>query len=84
MVTTRTKRDAGSSVRTLCNLYLDHQEARRQIGEISPRHFYDQKNLLRSFVQYIGTSRLISDVATLDLQDYKKKLISAGGCPIGS
>ena len=62
-----------------CN--LDYQESRRRIGDISPRHFYDQKNLLRDFVRYIGANRSMSDVATLDLQNYKKKLINAGKNP---
>ena len=71
-------RNAGLSLRTLCNLYLDHQEARRQIGDISPRHFYDQKNLLKGFARYIGANRSIADIRTLDLQSYKKKLITTG------
>ena len=75
------RRDAGLSLRTLCNLYLDHQEPRRQIGDISPRHFYDQKNLLKGFVRHIGANRSILDVTTLDLQNYKKKLINAGKNP---
>jgi integrase len=73
--------DAGLSIGTLCNLYLDHQEARRKIGDISPRHFYDQKNLLKGFARHIGVNRSISDVTTLDLQNYKKKLINAGKNP---
>jgi hypothetical protein len=30
------------SRRTLCNLYLDHQESRAEIGEIRPRRVSDQ------------------------------------------
>jgi integrase len=75
------QRNTDLSLRVLCNLYLDHQGARQQVGDISPRHFYDQKNLLRGFARYIGANRSVSDVTTLDLQDYKKKLINAGKNP---
>ena len=75
------QRDAGLSLRTLCNLYLDHQEARREVGEISPRHFYDQRNLLKGFARYVGANRAVPDITTLDLQGYKKKLIENGKSP---
>jgi integrase len=75
------RQGVGLSLRTLCNLYLGHQEARREIGEISQRHFYDQKNLLKGFVRHIGANRLVSEVTALDLQNYKKELIHAGKNP---
>lgn len=77
----RSRENAAISIRTLCNLYLDHQEARREIGEISPRHFYEQKNLLKGFARYVGANTAVAEVTTLDLQNYKKKLINAGRNP---
>ena len=63
------------SIRTLCNLHLDHQESRASAGEIKPRQVYDQTLLLRDFAKNIGPYRRLSDISTLDLQNYRKKLI---------
>ena len=63
------------SVKTLCNLYLDHQDSRAKIGEIKWRHLNDQTAILRSFVLFLGSNRLVSDVSTMDLQNYRNKLI---------
>ncbi|MHC4159511.1 MAG: tyrosine-type recombinase/integrase [Planctomycetota bacterium] len=68
-------------VKKLCNLYLDYQESRATIGEIKPRHLYDQTNLLRDFVRFIDPNRIVSDVSTIDLQSYRRKLIKAGKPP---
>jgi integrase len=69
------------SIKTLCNLYLDHQESRAAIEEIKPRHLYDQTFLLRDFVRFVGSNRVVSDIATVDLQNYRKKLIKSGKAP---
>ena len=69
------------SLKTLCNLYLDHQESRVAIGEIKFRHVSDQIILLRDFVKSIGSNKMISDISTIDLQNYRKKLIKAGKAP---
>jgi integrase len=69
------------SIKTLCNLYLDHQESRSMIGEIKLRHLYDQIFLLRDFVRFAGPNRAVSDISTVDLQNYRKKLIKAGKSP---
>lgn len=69
------------SIKTLCNLYLDHQESRSAIGEIRLRHLYDQTSLLRGFVRFVGPNRAVSDICTVDLQNYRKKLIKAGKSP---
>jgi integrase len=69
------------SIKILCNLYLDHQESRSIIGEIKLRHLYDQTSLLRDFVRFVGPNRTVSDISTVDLQNYRKKLIKAGRSP---
>ncbi len=65
------------SIKTLCNLYLEHQESRVTIGEIKSRQFYDQTRLLRDFVKFIGPNRVVSNTSTIDLQNYRRKLIKA-------
>jgi integrase len=69
------------SIKTLCNLYLDHQESCSIIGEIRLRHLYDQTSLLRDFVRFVGPNRTVSDISTVDLQNYRKKLIKADRSP---
>ena len=66
------------SIKTMCNLYLDHQESRIAIGEVKPRHLSDQVSLLKPFVKFVGPYRLVSDISTLDLQNYRTRLIRAG------
>jgi site-specific recombinase XerD len=65
-------------IKTLCDLYLDHQESRVATGEIKQRHMSDQAFLLRAFVKFVGGHRSVSDISTLDLQSYRRKLIQAG------
>ena len=66
------------SIKMLCNLYLERQESRAEIGEIKLRQVYDQIAHLRSFVKFISSNRTISQISTIDLQNYRKKLIKAG------
>jgi len=68
-------------LKTLCNLYLDHQEIRTAVGEVKLRHVYDQTLILRSFVKLMGSNRLVSDVSTIDLQSYRQKLIKTSKTP---
>jgi len=66
------------TIKMLCNMYLDHQAARAAIGEIKARHLYDQTVLLRDFAGFVGPDRLVSEVSTMDLQLYRKRLIATG------
>lgn len=59
--------DYDLSVGTLCNLDLDRQSVRRGIGDISPQHLYDQRDLLSGFAKHIGGRVSVSNVTTLDL-----------------
>ena len=68
-------------MKTLCNMYLDHQESRAEVGEIRLRQVYDQILLLRDFVRFVGPNRIPSDVATIDLQGYRRKLINSRKAP---
>ncbi|MHC4632431.1 MAG: tyrosine-type recombinase/integrase [Planctomycetota bacterium] len=69
------------SLKTMCNLYLDHQESRATIAEIKPRQVYDQTLLLRDFARYIGPNRIMATISTVDLQNYRKKLIKSRKSP---
>jgi integrase len=68
-------------IKTLCNLYLQHQESRLAVGEIKPRQICDQTILLKDFAKYLGSHRHVSEVTTIDLQNYRQRLIRSGKCP---
>ena len=61
----------GLSLKALCNFYLEHQEARILAGEIKSRQLYDQTLLLRGFAKYFGPNRVVSEVSTVDLQNFR-------------
>jgi len=50
-------------------------------GEIKLRQFNDQIALLKDFVGFIGPARLVYEVSTIDLQDYRGKLVKEGKAP---
>lgn len=63
------------SIRALCNLYLEHQNSNVGAGQITADHYRDQVKGLRMLVRFLGQHRLISEISTLDLQNYKRKLL---------
>ena len=63
----------------LGNLYLEHQEAKVQVKELTARHYDDQINSLRMFVRFLGRHCQLDEISTIDLQNYKKKLQKAYG-----
>jgi len=69
------------SIKDLCNLYLEHQETRAKIGEIKLAGLYGHTSLLREFARFLGPNRIVSDISTIDLQNYRTKLIKAGKTP---
>ena len=69
------------SLKTLCNLFLDYQGSRLNIGEISPAYFNDQIRYLRTFAKFVGPNTLVSDVSTLDLQSFRRKLAKDSKAP---
>ncbi|MFC1760705.1 tyrosine-type recombinase/integrase [Planctomycetota bacterium] len=69
------------TVKALCNLYIDHQGSRASINEIRLRHVSDQIFLLKRFVRFIGPNRVVSDIATHDIQRFRKKLIEDNKSP---
>jgi len=66
------------SLKMLCNLYLEHQESRATVGEIKLRYVYDQILILRRFARFIGANRPVSKIVTMDLQNYRRRLIKDG------
>ena len=54
------------SIKTMCNLYLDHQESRVTVGEVKPRHISDHVSLLKAFVRFVGPHQLVSSAPAVD------------------
>jgi integrase len=62
------------TLKSLCNIYLQHQQAKAASAEITVRHYADQSTCLKKFMSFIGQHRRINEISTLDLQNYKRKL----------
>jgi integrase len=63
------------TVKTLCNLYLEHQCDAVQAGQMSASHYKDQVHSLRLLTRFLGQACTIGQIATLDLQNYRRKLL---------
>ena len=70
------------TLESLCNLYLDHQLARAKAGEIQERQYREQKPRLRAFADFIGRARLVGDIKTIELLNYRKKRIEDKRAPV--
>ena len=62
------------ALKSLCSIYLQHQQAKAASAEITIRHHADQISCLKKFISFIGQHRKIDEISTLDLQNYKRKL----------
>ena len=62
------------TLRSLCNIYLQHQQAKVASAEITIRHHADQTSCLKKFMSFIGQHRKVNEISILDLQNYKRKL----------
>ena len=62
------------TLKSLCNIYLQHQQAKAASAEITIRHHADQISCLKKFMSFIGQHRKIDEISTLNLQNYKRKL----------
>jgi len=54
------------TLKNLCNIYLQHQQAKAMSGEITLRHNADQATCLRKLMNFIGQYRKISELTTMD------------------
>jgi len=71
--------DSGVTLKELCDLYLRYQHSRVLADELTPKHYGDQVASLHRLVAFLGGARRIDTIATLDLQNYKRKLRGAYG-----
>ena len=62
------------TLKSLCNIYLQHQQTKAASAEITIRHYADQISCLKKFMSFIGQHCKINEISTIDLQNYKRKL----------
>ena len=65
----RKLQDGSIGIKTLCNLYLEHQATRVQANELTVRHNMDQIKSLRMLVCFLGQHCLVGEISALDLQN---------------
>ncbi|MFC1762566.1 tyrosine-type recombinase/integrase [Planctomycetota bacterium] len=75
----RTSTRSDITLKTLCNLYLEYQDAGVQVGQITASHYKDQVGSLRLLARFLGQHSLVDEISTLDLQNYKRKLMRSYG-----
>jgi hypothetical protein len=71
---TEVKRDVGLTVRELANRFLEAAEARRDVGELSPRTFVDYYRDCERLVRFFGRDRVVESITRDDLKLLRKHL----------
>jgi integrase len=66
--------NGATSIKELCDLYLQYQHGKVLAGELTPRHYSDQMRSLGQLACFLGEGRKISNISTLELQNYKRRL----------
>jgi len=68
----------GLTVKELCNRYLTHQLQKAGTSEISARWFEDCRRVVSSFARSVGSNRLACDLAPIDFEQHRQKLVRRG------
>ncbi|MEI7863691.1 MAG: tyrosine-type recombinase/integrase, partial [Planctomycetota bacterium] len=71
---TEVKRDVGLTVRELANRFLEAAEARRDVGELSPRTFVDYYRDCERLIRFFGRDRVVESITRDDLKLLRKHL----------
>ncbi|MHC4999802.1 MAG: tyrosine-type recombinase/integrase, partial [Planctomycetota bacterium] len=62
------------TLKQLTDMFLKYQFAKVKANGITAQHYNDQVGSLNKFMAFLGQSRRIKDISTLDLHNYKRKL----------
>lgn len=68
------KSDGEITLKQLCDLYLQYQHLKVQAKALTAGHHIEQVKSLKKLMSFIGPSRMIYEISTLDLQSYRRKL----------
>ena len=72
-----------TTLKELCNMYLSHQLARVEAGNLTAQYYADQVRSLRNLARYIGPDCWVSEIRTIELQNYRTKLLKSYGSSSG-
>jgi integrase len=62
------------ALKELCEVYLQYQQSKVMASDLTAKHHNDQISSLNKLASFLGQSRTIKSISTLDLQRYKRKL----------
>lgn len=62
------------TLKQLCDIYLQYQLLKVQANALTAGHHNEQIASLKKLMSFIGSSRKIGEISTLDLQSYRRKL----------
>ncbi|MHC5061392.1 MAG: tyrosine-type recombinase/integrase [Planctomycetota bacterium] len=71
---THKKPSSEMRLKELCDFYLQYQYLKVQANALTARHHNEQIASLKKFMSFLGQSRKIDEISTLDLQSYRRKL----------
>lgn len=72
-----------TTLKELCNMYLSYQSARAEAGDLTAQYYADQVRSLRNLARYIGPDCWVSEIRTVELQNYRTKLLKSYGSSSG-
>lgn len=61
------------TLKQLCDMYLKYQYSKLLANDLTARHHNDQIDSLNKLMAFLGQSRKIKSISTLELQNYKRK-----------
>jgi len=68
------KKNTEMTLKTLSEMYLQHQLEKVQSDELSAGHYTDQTYCLNKFINSVGQFVKVRDISTLNLQKYRQKI----------
>jgi len=71
--------EAHMTLKQLCDMYLKYQYSKLQANDLTASHHNEQIGSLNKLMAFMGQSRKINSISTLDLQNYKRKLQKSYG-----
>jgi hypothetical protein len=71
--------EAGVTVKSLVNAYLNHKKSLEQAGELSPRMYQNCKEACDLLIDRFGKQRLASDLRQDDFADLRKRMAKKWG-----
>ncbi|MGA2324188.1 MAG: tyrosine-type recombinase/integrase [Sedimentisphaerales bacterium] len=62
------------TLKQLCDMYLKYQYSKLQANDLTASHHNEQIGSLNRLMAFLGQTRKIKSISTLDLQNYKRRI----------